>query len=226
MICSCEFCDLKTLFYSTIKPDELEKYCSIRHEKKLKTGDYLIKQGEEIKDFIYLKEGLVKLYRNSDQGQSQIISFGKPYDFVSFLSVFSHKKYNYSVKALEDSIACIFDLAEIKQLIKTNGEFALSLIQMQNSASDRIIRNNLDLLQKRLYGRVAYLLLYFANEIYKNDEFELPVSRKEMAQYIGMSIENVIRAISAFRKDKIIQVYGKSLSIIDRKRLEQMRDFS
>ena len=226
MICSCEFCDLKTLFYASLKSDDLERYCSTRHETSIKAGESLIKQGDEIKDFIYLKEGLVKLYRKSDQGQIQIISFGKPFDFVSLLSVFSDEKYNYSVTALEDSIACMFNLDEIKKLIKTNGEFAMHLIRTQNRSSDRIILNTLNMLQKRLYGRVAAVLLYFADEIYKTDEYELPVSRKEVAQYIGMSIENVIRAISAFRKDKIIQVYGKNLSIINRNRLEQMRDFS
>jgi len=226
MICSCESCDLKTLFYASIEADDLERYCSTRQERNMKTGDLLIKQGDTIKDFIYLKEGLVKLYRKSEQGQTQIISFGKPYDFVSLLSVFSDEKYNYSVSALEDSVACLFDLNEIKALIKSNGEFALHLIQTQNRASDRIIMNSLDLLQKRLYGRVANVLLYFSDEVYKSDEFELPISRKEMAQFIGMSIENVIRAISAFRKDKIIQVYGKDLSILDKKRLKQMNDFS
>jgi len=192
----------------------------------LSAGESLIKQGDVIKDFIYLKEGLVKLYRDTDHGQTQIISFGKPYDFVSLLSVFADGHYNYSVTAIEDSVACLFDLNEIKHLVQTNGAFAMHLIQTQNRSSDRIILNSLNLLQKRLYGRVATVILYFANDIYKNDEFELPISRKEMAQYIGMSIENVIRAISAFRKDKIIKVYGKNLAILDRNRLEQMRDFS
>lgn len=226
MICQCESCDLKTLFYASIGTEDLDKYCASRREIKLSAGENLIKQGDVIKDFIYLKEGLVKLYRDTDQGQTQIISFGKPYDFVSLLSVFSDNHYNYSVTAIEDSVACLFDLNEIKHLIQTNGAFALHLIQTQNRSSDRIIMNSLNLLQKRLYGRVATVILYFANEIYKSDEFELPVSRKEMAQYIGMSIENVIRAISAFRKDKIIQVYGKNLAILDRSRLESMRDHS
>lgn len=226
MICQCESCDLKTIFYSSIRFEEVERYCETRREVNLKAGKSLIKQGDSIKDFIYLKEGLVKLYRDTEQGQTQIISFGKPYDFVSLLSVFSDEKYNYSVTALTDSVACMFDLSEIKKMIQTNGAFAMHLIQTQNRSSDRIIMNSLNLLQKRLYGRVATVILYFADEIYKTDEFELPVSRKEMAQYIGMSIENVIRAISAFRKDKIIQVYGKNLSILDRTRLEQMRDFS
>ena len=226
MICQCESCDLRTLFYSSIGIEDVDKYCASRREVNLSAGEDLIKQGDVIKDFIYLKEGLVKLYRDIDHGQTQIISFGRPFDFVSLLSVFSDDHYNYSVTALEDSVACLFDLNEIKHLIQTNGAFALHLIQIQNRSSDRIIMNSLDLLQKRLYGRVATIILYFANEIYKSDEFEFPISRKEMAQYIGMSIENVIRAISAFRKDKIIQVYGKNLAILDRKRLESMRDHS
>ncbi|MDA3906098.1 MAG: Crp/Fnr family transcriptional regulator [Bacteroidales bacterium] len=226
MTCQCEFCDLKDIFYSSISAEDLNKYCASRHQRNVRAGEYIIKQGDDIKDFIYLKEGLVKLFRESNQSQTQIISFGKPFDFVSLLSVFSDEKYNYSVSAVMDSVACIFDLSDIKQLIKTNGDFALHLMQTQNKSSDRIIMNSLSLLQKRLYGRVATVLLYFAIEIFKSDEYELPVSRKEIAQYIGMSIENVIRAISAFRKDKIIQVYGKNLAILDRFRLEQMRDFS
>lgn len=226
MICQCESCDLKTIFYSSIGMEELDKYCASRREVNLKAGETLIKQGDTIKDFIYLKEGLVKLYRDTAFGQTQIISLGKPFDFVSLLSVFSDEKYNYSVTAIVDSVACLFDLNDVKKLIQTNGAFAMHLIQTQNRSSDRIIMNSLDLLQKRLYGRVASVLLYFANDIYKSEQFDLPISRKEMAQYIGMTIENVIRAISAFRKDKIIKVYGKSLEIIDRKRLEQMRDFS
>jgi CRP/FNR family transcriptional regulator len=226
MLCQCEFCDLKTLFYSSIKSEELDHYCSSRREISLKAGDFLIKQGEPIKDFIYLKEGLVKLFRKSSQNQIQIISFGKPYDFVSLLSVFSDEKYNYSVSALTDSIACMFNLNEIKSLIQTNGAFALHLIQTQNRSSDRIIINTLDLLQKRLYGRVATVILYFSDEIYKTDEFEIPISRKEMAQFIGMSIENVIRAISEFRKDKIIQVYGKNISILDKQRLINFSEHS
>lgn len=214
------------MFYASLNQEDLERFCSSRHEIEIKAGAHLIKQNDEIKDFIYLKEGLVKLYRNSKQNQTQIISFGKPFDFVSLLSVFSDERYNYSVTALVDSVACVFDLAEIKKLIKSNGEFAMQLIQAQNRSSDRIIIDSLNMLQKRLYGRVATVLLYFADEIYKADAYELPISRKELAQFIGMSIENVIRAISALRKDKMIQVYGKNFSILDRNRLEKMRDFS
>ena len=226
MICQCETCDLKMLFFNCISLDQIEEYCESRKETIYEEGDSIIIQGDQISEFLYLKEGLVKLYRANEQEDEQIISFGKPYDFVSILSVFSNMQYNYSVTALQKSVVCSFDLKQITELIQSNGTFALHLIQTLTKSSDRIILNSLNLLRKRLYGRVAYLLIYFAEDIFYNNEYDLPISRKEMAQYIGMSQENVIRALSALRKDGIIQVFGKSISIKDMERLSRMRNLS
>jgi CRP/FNR family transcriptional regulator len=208
MICQCETCDLKMLFFNCISIDEIEEYCESRTETTYQEGETIIEQGQNINKFLYLKEGLVKLYRKNEHDEEQIISFGKPYDFVSILSVFSNMHYNYSVTALQQSVVCSFELSQISDLIQSNGTFALHLIQTLTKSSDRIILDSLNLLQKRLYGRVAYLLLYFSEEIFRNQQFDLPISRKEMAQYIGMSQENVIRALSALRKDGIIEVFG------------------
>ena len=222
MICQCETCDLKMLFFNCIDNNDIEQYCESRTETTYKEGEPIIKQGENISKFLYLKEGLVKLFRSTGEEEQQIISFGKPYDFVSILSVFSDSHYNYSVSALENSVVCSFDLKQISDLIQSNGTFALHLIQVLTKSSDRIIINSLNMLQKRLYGRIAYLLLYFSQEIYLDQQFDLPLSRKEMAQYIGMSQENVIRALSSLRKDGLIEVFGKSIKINDLKKLQRM----
>ena len=222
MICNCSNCALKTVFFDSFKDEELEFYCESRVEVKVPAKEFIIKQGAEIKDFIYLKEGLIKLFRTSDNGKSQIISFGKPMDFVSIQSVFSEKKYNYSVQALIDSVVCVLDFNTVKDLIKNNGNFATSLLKQISFSYDRITMNTLDILQKRLYGKVAHVLIYFADQVYENDEYSLPISRKEISEYIGMSVENVIRTISEFRKDKIINIFGKKIEIVDLKSLERI----
>jgi CRP/FNR family transcriptional regulator len=207
-----------------VSVDELEEYCASRTERLLAPRDMIIKQGQPITEFIYLKEGLVKLFRDTTAG-SQIISIGRPLDFVSLLSVFADEKYSYSVSALQHSTVCVFDLNEIKKMILENGAFAFKLIKTMNKASDRVLFNYLDINQKRLFGRVASVLLEFSN-IYESNSYELPISRKEIAQLVGMSIENVIRTISDLRRDKIIRVYGKNLDIIDKRRLIQIRDLN
>lgn len=223
--CNCERCQLKTLFFTHVTVDDLTDICEIKEEKVYSKGDFIITEGDEINEFLYLKEGLVKLSKSVIVGKDQIISFSKPFDFVSLLSVFSSEHYKYSVSAIEDSVVCILDLNVVKSYAKKNALFTLDLMTRVSEATDKIVLDNLEIKRKHLRGRVAHVLLYFSNYIYEKDEFELPISRREIAEYIGMTPENVIRTLSEFRKDKIIKIFGKDIQINDKKRLENISEF-
>lgn len=215
MNCECELCDLKSLFYSHLETEEVEAFCTGKIEKEYKKGEVITKEGALITDFIYLKSGLVKLYQTDSQGKEQIISIAKPFDYVSLLSVFSNKNFNYSVTAIEDSVTCCLNMKQIIELVKSNGRYALGIIEKMSNITDKIIHNNLEIRKKNLRGRIAYVLMYFYDEIYHNVEFELPLSRKEIGEFIGMTTENVIRTLSEFRRDKIISINGKIIEIRD-----------
>lgn len=177
-------------------------------------------EGEKITDFKYLKTGLVKLFRRSNNGEEQVITITRPYEFVSNMSIFSEEKYKYSVSALEDSIVCSVKLEFIKELFLKNGSFASNLLTKISMINDKIINQTLDIRQKNLIGRVAFVLVYFTKEIYKSRVFDLPVSRKEIADYIGMSTANVIRTMSEFKKEGIIKIFGKTIEVVDLEKLE------
>ncbi len=91
-----------------------------------------------------------------------------------------------------------------------------------NRVADNIILESLAIRRKHLRGRIAHVLLYFAEYIYHSNEYDLPISRKEIAEYIGMTTENVIRTMSEFRKDKIIKINGKTIEIINKPLLEKI----
>ena len=224
--CNCEGCELKSLFFENVSTSEIESICTRKIQYEHQKGDILIQEGDDISDFIYLKKGLVKLYRSGNNGREQIICFALPLDFVSLLSIFSEKKYNYSVAALEDSVTCNINLDEVISIAKHNGRFAMSLIEKVNKATDKIILDFLEVKQKRLYGRIAYILLYFSKSIYNCNSFDLPVSRKEIAEYIGMTVENVIRTLSELRKDGIIKISGPNIEITDEERLTRIAELS
>ena len=223
--CSCEQCQLKTLFFSHVTVNELTDICEIKEERTYTKGELIIKEGDKIDEFLYMKEGLVKLSKNSPHGKEQILSFSKPFDFVSLLSIFSAENYRYSVTAVEDSVVCLLDLDVVKNHAKQNAMFTMDLMTRISEATDKIILENLEIRRKNLKGRVAHVLLYFSNYIYNKDEFDLPVSRREIAEYIGMTPENVIRTLSEFRKDKIIKIFGKDILIADKKRLQNISEF-
>lgn len=222
VVCDCRDCELRSLFFNNVKDREFGYICTSKYEQNFKNGDIIIQEGEGIKEFLYLKSGLVKLFKTGEGNRDQIIKIAEPFDFVSMLSVFSDTHFRYSVSALEDSTVCYVDLDTIKNLVKTNGQFAIDLLERMSKTSDDIIKTNLEINRKNLRGRIAYVLLYFSKVIYKSNSFELPISRKEMAEFIEMTTENVIRTLSEFRKDQIIKINGKIIEIIDPERLERI----
>lgn len=223
--CSCEFCELKELFVDKLTGDHFDVVCNGKVEKNYRQGETIIKEGTKIRDFTYLKSGLVKLFRTDASGKEQIISIAKPMDYVSLLSVFSDKKYNYSVTALEDSVTCNLKLDDVTNIVNENGTLALNLLSKMSRVTDKLILDSLQIRVKHLRGRVAYLLIYFSEDIYSSLEFDLPMTRKEMAEFVGMTTENVIRTLSEFRKDGILKIYGKTIHIVNMESLKAIAEF-
>lgn len=218
--CVCEHCDFREVVFATLDEASIKTLCEFKEERSYRKGEIINHEGEKITDFKYLKTGLVKLYRRSVNGEEQVITFTRPFEFVSNMSIFSEEKYKYSVSALEDSVVCSVNLDFIKDLFMKNGGFASNLLTKISLINDKIISQTLDIRQKNLAGRVAFVLLYFTKEIYKSRVFDLPVSRKEIADYIGMSTANVIRTMSDFKRDSIIRIFGKTIEVVDLDKLE------
>lgn len=218
--CSCLSCELRGLTFSSLSEKDIERVCDAREEISYSKGEVIHEEGEIIRDFKYLKNGLVKLYRVSESGDEQIITITRPKEFVSNMNVFHEEKYRFSLSALEDSVACCINIDLIKELLEKNGKFALNMITVLSRTSENIISLNLEIRKRNLAGRVAFVLLYFSGEIYHSRIFDLPVSRKEIADLISMSSANVIRTFSEFRRDGIIQSNGRTIEITDMHKLE------
>lgn len=218
--CVCENCDFRDIVHECLDDDEIKGLCRNKKEFSYQKGEVIHHEGEKITSFKYLKSGLVKVFRRTNSGDEQIVTITRPFEFVSNMSVFSGNSYRYSVSALEDSVVCNIDPDYIRDLLMKNGTFSIMLLTRIAEVNERIIEQTLDLRQKNLIGRIAYSLLYFSSEIYKSRIFDLPVSRKEIADYIGMSTANVIRTLSDFRKEGIIRIYGKTIEISDIDKLE------
>ncbi len=218
--CICENCDFRDIVYSHLDTETIRELCNNKEEQSFRKGETINHEGEKITDFKYLKSGLVKLFRRTSNGEEQVITITRPFEFVSNMSIFSEERYKYSVSAVEDSVVCVVRLDFIKDLFMKNGGFAMGLLTKISRINDKILDQTLDLRQKNLVGRVAYVLLYFAEDIYNTRVFDLPVSRKEIADYISMSTANVIRTLSDFKREGIIKVFGKTIEIVDIEKLK------
>ncbi len=219
---TCEKCVYRSWAFDKLTPEQLREIDQSRGEYFYKKGEIVCREGEAIDRFLYLQRGLVKLLSTEKNDKEHIISIAKPLDFIGLLSIFSNKNHIYTITAIEDSVVCEVRLDLIKQLMKENGDFALDFIEKISKVADDVINTRLSINTKQLRGRIAYILLFFTEHIYGKNTYELPISRKEIAQLIDMSTENVIRILSEFRKDNIISIEGKQITIHDLERLKRI----
>ena len=219
-ICDCKDCVLRELMFIHLPSSGSNYVCKSKVEIKFNKDENIISSGDEIKNMLCIKDGLIKIYYTSKNNKEQIISIAKPYDFSYLINIFSNNYYKYNISAIEDSTICFISIDNIKKMVLENGSFAISLLNKLSVASDKIINNFLEINKRNLRGRVAYILLFFSKEIYKSSVFILPVSRKEIAEMIDMTTENVIRIMSEFRIEDIIRIHTKEIEIKDFKRLE------
>lgn len=221
-ITECEVCVYRSYLFSELPKDDLLLVNLNKQEVSYHKGETICKQNQPIKRFMYLKSGLIKLSRVNLSGNEQIISIAKPMDFIGLLTVFSDKEFKYTMTAIEPSSVCFFEIDLLDELIKKNGLFASKLLEKMSRMADNIINESQEIRSKNIRGRIAYVLLDFSDHIYKQDRFTLPLTRKEISELIGVRTENVIRALSEFRRDGLIKIEGMDIEILRKEMLEKI----
>jgi len=219
---NCEICAFRSVLFNSLGIDGLGKMNTCKDQFRFKKGEVVCHEGDPIESIIYVHKGLIKLHKRISENQSQIISIAKPFNFVGLLSVFTKTEFFYSITAIEDSSVCFIKKDCVLGEIETNGKFALDIIRRMSRITDDILESKFALSKKNLRGRIAHILLDFSENIYKTNEFELPVSRREIAELIDMRTENVIRIFSEFRKDGIIKINGHMIEIINPEMLQRV----
>lgn len=223
--CNCTNCELRSAFFESFKEVQQSIICDEKIEVAYSPSQTVFKVGDTVKYFFYLKSGLVKLFKTDREGNDQIITIASPFDFVSLLGVFSETHHSYSVSAIEDSVVCCIGIDRMKSIAQQNSLFSMNLMERLGAISNKIIQESLEIRKRNAHGKVAYILLKFSEEIYQNSVFNLPLSRREIAEYIGITTESVIRIFSEFRKEKLIRINGKEIEILNEETLEKISKY-
>lgn len=218
----CVDCSCKSLPFKKLSAEELIQINKNRVEVNFKKGETIIKQGALAGHIVYLKSGLVKVFR--EHGQNELVlSLESKGKMIGLQAIFSNNLYPYSVYAFEDVKACLLDINSIKSLVGKNARFGEAILNLMNEDSLFSYNRMACLTLKQLHGRFADLLLCLSLRIYKRKEFKVPITKKDMASIMHVSQESLSRVIRDFTNDKIVQMKGNTISILD---FEKIRNLS
>ena len=218
----CRDCKEKSCAAAVLNLSEIDLVNDNRSETEFKKGEIILHEGSMTSHIIYLKSGLVKEYIKGSSEKEQILQIVKQYSYLGLPSLFGAKVNHYSYAALEDIKVCYIDVGVFNQLVKQNGKFAYEILVSVSRDSLNNFHRFMSQSQKKTYGRVAEAILYFAKIIYEALEFEIPFTRQEFADLIGISRESATRVLTKFKEDEILDLNGRFIKIMNLELLQQI----
>jgi CRP/FNR family transcriptional regulator len=202
-----------------IATEEFELVRRTSQQLFFKKGETILKQGAKASNLVYLHKGIVKFNFETDDGKNVILTIVAGPILLGGANLFFKEINLFSLIALEECEACLIDSKAMKRLLQNNGKYAIMMFEESTEMFKSAIFNFISLAHKQVNGRVADILLYLANQVYKSNRFVLSFTKKELAEFASCSHENVITTISRLNKDGIISFEGKTLEIKDMRRL-------
>jgi len=191
---------------------------------KYKKGEIICKQGSFVSQVMYVEKGLAKVFLDNGSN-SLVLKIIPEGNLLGLASVsLEYNTYQYSAMAYIDSEIRQIDINVFRELLNTNSGFAKEVIDILSANSVQIYGRFFCLTHKQAFGRLADIILCLSERIFKKKEFELPLSRKELAELSGMSSETVIRILKKFNEEGLISMNGKNFIVHDYERLQQISD--
>lgn len=203
-----------------LSSQELELINSKMAVVNYRKGEIICKQGTPAGQIMLVQEGLVKIYMESNSNDNLVLHIMPPNNIIG-LSTLSEGNtvYQFSAQAYIDTRIQLIDSITFKQILKSNPDFAMKVVGFLADYNTIISGRFFCLTQKQTYGRFADVLLCLANRIYKQHKFPLQLSRKELAEIAGMSVESVARILTRFKEEKLIEEECKHMHILDYNRM-------
>ncbi len=210
----CVLGGLEAPCFSNLLPEEIELVKESKTQVLFRKGESLTKQGAFASSVLFVVDGLVKQYLTGDTNHTinlRIIGSG---EFIGLSVAFSNHTYNYSTLALKDTLVCLIEKDAIAGLIKHNGQFAHGLIKRYYEGGNSLYDTLRSVLFKQMHGRIADVLLYL-NALNTPDEHIFPLlSRKDIADFAGLSTETTVKLLKGLEKDGIIHLAEKDIEIL------------
>jgi CRP-like cAMP-binding protein len=222
---SCENCmkEINSIF-KHLTPEqhlkvEKEKICN-----SYKRGNIIYHEGSRTNGFYCINSGILKIYKTGIEGREQIIAFAKKGDIIGYRSILSNELACSTAKVIEDAILCFIPGETLINLVKNNGNFSMAMMQQTCKELGEANSFITDIAQKTVRERLAEVLLNLKKNFGLDEDHILQISltREELANIVGTATESVIRLLSEFKQDQLIDLNGRKIKILDIKRLEKI----
>lgn len=212
-------CDIQAPCFQMLSPEEAELIRASKTQVFFRKGDNLTKQGAFASYSLFVIKGLAKQYIEGDSSKNFNLRIIQPGEFVGLSAVFTKNTFNYSSVALTDCQVFLVEKDAITTVVKQNGQFGFNMIKRYCEQNANLFDTLRTMMYKQMNGRIADTLMYIDGLKAENPEIFQLLSRKDMADFAGISTESAVKLLKSFEKDGLIELNEKDIVVVNHKEL-------
>ncbi len=208
--------------FANLAHGHLQKLEEITQEISLAKGAQLFRPGDPSRGFYVVRDGTIRVYGMSPQGKEITQEIAGQNDAFAVASIFSDT-YHCFAEALKDSHVYLIKKKEFLYLVTTDKEFAIAWMRMLSLMVISLRRRLVDLALKSPKARIADYILLLA-EMQGSRSVALPVPRKELATFLGMTHETFYRTAKELEHANLVHFSGQTVEILAQERLLEIME--
>lgn len=224
---SCAQCSLHVLCLPAgIGSSDLQQLDEIvRNRRPLEPGENLFRSGQALSSLYVAREGAFKTVATNEEGETQVIGFHLPGELMG-LDALGSGLHACDAEALTRATVCEVPLPQLESICAKLPGLQHQLLRIIGQGINRD-QSHMEMLGRRQAAERVALFLHGLSERYKllgrsGDMFVLPMSREDIASFLGMVIETVSRTLTKMQDDGVIAVRGRQVTVLDPVRLDAM----
>lgn len=225
---SCTSCSLYELCLPFgMRLDDVELLDKITANRKCRRGERLYHSGEPFHSLYVIKSGFFKVFDLDEEGKEKIVGFYMPGEILGMEAI-NKNRFHYNAVAMEDAAVCETPFGALEKLSHTIPALSHQLHKLMSREIMQEHEHILLLGAMRAPQRVAAFLLNlsrrFAARGYSPTHFYLRMTREEIGNYLGLTLETISRLFAKFHEDGLINVHSRDIEIRDLTGLQKLLD--
>lgn len=220
---ACQNCQARvTSIFSDLQNNELTTLSANKCGNMYKKGQVIFYEGTTPTGLFCMSQGLVKLSKINADGKEQIIRLAKGGSVLGHASLLSGATYAQTATALEDTTVCFIPRSVFMDLVQNKSSMSVRVVELLShdvqEAESRLLNMAYHTVRERL-AETILMLKEFSGLEEDGKTLKTMLSREDIANLVGTATETVIRLLSEFKDDGLIELSGKHISILNSQRL-------
>jgi len=215
-------CDIQAPCFQMLTAEEAEVVRASKTQVLFRKGENLTKQGAFASYVLFIMTGYAKQYVEGNGKYNHNLRINKPGEFIGLSSVFGKNTFNYSCVALTDTQVFVIEKDALAEISQQNGQFAYTIIRRYCELNSTLFDSIRNLVYKQMNGRIADTLLYLNPDNFEGEDIISMLSRKEIAEFAGLTSESTVKVLKSFEKDRLIKLDDKHIEVLDSNRLAEI----